>query len=130
MSNRLDVVVLLGAARRRGGGRRRRKVCARVCVCVPLLPRRRGVCVWRNSADAICINEPPPDNGARSMNYVPRTRTKREIAFDSSLARPARPTLPPPCLGWPAHQRGGVVAAFRAAMAGKPSFLSRFGSGF
>lgn len=88
------------------------------------------MCVWRNSADAICINEPPPDNGARSMNYVPRTRTKREIAFDSSLARPARPTLPPPCLGWPAHQRGGVVAAFRAAMAGKPSFLSRFGSGF
>lgn len=48
--------------------------------------------VWRNSPDAICINE-PPDNGARSMNYVPRDSNPNEmriIAFDSSLAPPLR----------------------------------------
>lgn len=60
-----------------------------------LLPSRRrgeeegeGRGVWRNSPDAICINE-PPDNGARSMNYVPRDSNPNEtriIAFDSSLA--------------------------------------------
>lgn len=70
-----------------------------------LLPSRRrggeGRGVWRNSPDAICINE-PPDNGARSMNYVPRDSNPNEtriIAFDSSLAPPLRAPRTP--LGWP-----------------------------
>lgn len=57
--------------------------------------------VWRNSPDAICINE-PPDNGARSMNYVPRDSNPNEtriIAFDSSLGPPLRAPRTP--LGWP-----------------------------
>lgn len=128
MSNRLDVVV--GAVR---GGRRRKKASVCVCACMPLLPADEGG-GWRNSADAICINEPPPDNGARSMNYVPRGSNETRIAFDSSLARVARPPLPSPprhtllrLLGSSAWWRCCVS---RAAMAGKPSFLSGFGSTF
>lgn len=78
--------------------------------------RGRGGCVarWRNSPDAICINE-PPDNGARSMNYVPRGSNPNEtrIAFDSSPAPRAPRT--PSRLAATVHRR--VVARHSARFA-------------
>lgn len=91
--------------------------------------------VWRNSPDAICINE-PPDNGARSMNYVPRDSNPNEtriIAFDSSLAPPLRAPRTP--LGWPPLFLGvgGGVTVRRSAREKvvlenrrSPRFLSGF----
>lgn len=91
--------------------------------------------VWRNSPDAICINE-PPDNGARSMNYVPRDSNPNEtriIAFDSSLApspraaHPARLAATVPRRRWRRH-----CASFRAGKGRvlenrrSPRFLSGF----
>lgn len=104
-----------------------------------LLPSRRrgeeegeGRGVWRNSPDAICINE-PPDNGARSMNYVPRDSNPNEtriIAFDSSLAPPSPRAAHPAATvrrRWRRH-----CASFRAGKGRvlenrrSPRFLSGF----